>query len=204
MAEGLKYLHSLDIIHGLLKGVSKLPNPSGRLTALLSLFLYYQVMLILWWQANIVVKKERAHLTDYGLYPVYSDPELNEADTPGVDGMSRWQAPEITLSENHSVEDYTKPGDVFSFGMVALEIFTGEVPFNGSAAMTVSMQIAKGKRPKISGIAKQRGLRGGRKTLIKECWRESPEGRPKMEDAVGQLKEAEGEAKYNSLFCGIF
>ena len=162
-------------------------------------------MLILWWQANIVVESHRARLTDYGLHPIYSDPDIDRLHRQNVDHMHRWQAPEfMDRPEDLDIvkTESLKQADVFSFGMVALEIFTGEVPFNGSWAETALWQIARGKRPKISDIAEQRGLRGGRKTLIKECWRKNPEERPKMEDVVKQLREPDGEAKPKA-FCGM-
>ena len=157
-------------------------------------------MLILWWQANVVVKRQRAHLTEYGLHSIYSDPGLTDAKTPGAEDMSRWLAPEIVNPTSGSlVKKITKQGDVFAFGMVAFEIFSGQVPFSGSKAEDAVLKINKGKRPDIQTL----GLTSGRKKLIQSCWDRNPKKRPTMEHVVKQLREPEGEAEPKA-FCGIF
>ena len=164
-------------------------------------------MLILWWQANVVVKEKRARLTEYGLQSIYSDPELSDAETPGAENMSRWLAPEMAGATPGSGAVVEKWGDVFSFGMVAFEIFAGKVPFSGKKTCMVLEKIKNGDRPNIQILR----LSSETKNLIGRCWDQEPRQRPNIGAVVLELKGGEGEGeeaeegevKRKKWFCGI-
>jgi len=70
-------------------------------------------------------------LSDYGLMLVQSNPFM-VADTPGVVGISRWLTPElIDLPRRKGARQPagTEQADIFAFAMLAIQVFTGELPF---------------------------------------------------------------------------
>jgi len=79
-------------------------------------------------------------LTDYGLAPIYSDSRFTAA--PGRVGVSRWLAPEAILGTMRGAE--SKQADVFSFAMLAIEVYTGKVPFGEVSNEAAVLHIAQG------------------------------------------------------------
>ena len=106
VAEGLRHLHSRDIIHGELRGVRGCSW--SRLTTSLTPR-----------ESNILVDANgNARITDFGLVMVTQDlgPLRGGSDECG-DG-AQWIAPEIL--DNRGT--YSKEADVFSFAMIAIEV----------------------------------------------------------------------------------
>lgn len=145
-------------------------------------------VLILRWQANVVVdRKGRARLTEYGLAPINSDPSFTVAATPGAVGTSRWLAPEI-ISPVHKGGTMpvteTKAADVFAFGMFAVEVFTGKIPFQEQKNETVVLRISKGGRPEMPEDAQEVGLTVEIWNVLESCWHQNPRRRPTMHEVV--------------------
>ena len=188
MAKGLEYLHNLDIPHGDVKGVGFLPDPALIITVPFSLLLSCIAMLILSRQANVIIDGTgHARLTEYGLAPIYSDPSFAVAAAPGSVGTSRWLAPEIiTPARKRGTTPVieSKAADVFAFGMLAVEVFTGKIPFEGQGNEAAVLRILKGGRPEIPGYAEDIGLTVEMRNLIESCWRQNPKKRPTMEQVV--------------------
>ena len=145
-------------------------------------------MLILCRQANVIIDGTgRARLTEYGLAPIYSDPSFAVAAAPGSVGTSRWLAPEIiTPARKRGTTPVieSKAADVFAFGMLAVEVFTGKIPFEGQGNEAAVLRILKGGRPEIPGYAEEIGLTVEMRNLIGGCWRQNPKKRPTMEQVV--------------------
>ncbi|KAF9646894.1 kinase-like protein [Thelephora ganbajun] len=158
VAKGLEYLHSLDIPHGDLKGANVIIDHSGR-----------------------------ARLTEYGLAPINSDPSFTVAATPGAVGGSRWLAPEIIIPPrkgNGIPVMESKAADVFAFGMFAVEVFTGKIPFEEQKNEAVVLRISQGGRPEMPPNARAVGLTGEMWKLLESCWQQTPKKRPTMEEVV--------------------
>ena len=103
---GLNHLHSLNIIHGDLRGVGD--RFRSRLTARL-----------IPRQANVLVDAGgRARITDFGLAAVTQDLDLIRSGSDECEDSVRWIAPEILDSRG----THSKGGDVFSFAMVMVEV----------------------------------------------------------------------------------
>lgn len=158
VAKGLRYLHSLGISHGDLKG------------------------------ANVVIdRKGHARLTEYGLAPINSDPSFTVAATPGSVGASRWLAPEIIAPARKGTATpvmESKAADVFAFGMFAVEVFTGKIPFEEQKNEAVVLRISQGGRPEIPKNAGEVGLTDEIWSLLGDCWNQNPKKRPTMEEVV--------------------
>ena len=84
----------------------------------------------------------------------------------------------------------SKPADVFAFGMLAVEIFTGQIPFvEQENAVIVVFQILRGDRPKMPENTHEVGLTVEIWNLIESCWRQDPKKRPTIEEIVARLQE---------------
>jgi len=89
-----------------------------------------------------------------------SNPVFTIAATPGVAGSSRWLAPEIidppsrSSSNCHSI----KGCGCLAFSMLAVEVFTGKVPFGSMKNESVVIAISSGKRPPKPQAAEQLGF----------------------------------------------
>lgn len=126
-------------------------------------------------------------MTEYGLAPVNSDPSFTVAATPGAVGSSRWLAPEIInppRKGNDTLVMESKPADVFAFGMFAVEVFTGKIPFEEQKNEAVVLQISRGGRPVMPANAQAVGLTSEMWKLLESCWQQNPKKRPTMDEVV--------------------
>jgi hypothetical protein len=78
----------------------------------------------------------------------------------------------------------SKPADVFAFGMLAVEVFTGRIPLEERGEEAVVLYILQGGRPKVPHNAQELGLTAGIWKLLEACWRQSPRKRPTMREVV--------------------
>jgi serine/threonine protein kinase len=142
----------------------------------------------MWWQANIIIDNQgSAHLTEYGLYIFQSLPKFATATTPGAAGMSRWLAPEIINPPKHVTgRSESQEADVFAFGMVAVEVFTGNEPFGKLRNEAAILCISKGRIPKKPNDPLEAGFTDGQWSLIQECWKKNPLKRPTMDEVVSK------------------
>jgi Serine/threonine protein kinase len=135
-------------------------------------------------------------LTDFGLATVrYNGATLTSA----LDGGGSWWWMAQELFEPRSgltSEDYasslktTRYSDIWSFAMLALELFTEEVPFVecvSPGAMVLALQ--RGERPKRPGPDPySRGLGNELWKCLCECWDKTPENRPPLKSLHSVLK----------------
>jgi len=134
----------------------------------------------------VISKTGRAQVCDYGLSPIISNPIFTVAATPGVAGSSRWLAPEIIDPPKPSSKPImaSKSADVFAFAMLAVEMFSGKVPFGNMKNESVVVQIANGKRPAKPQAAEQLGLSAEMWKSIEKCWSANPNKRPSIDEVV--------------------
>lgn len=128
-----------------------------------------------------------ALVCDYGLTPITSDPIFTIAATPGVAGSPRWLAPEIIEPVKKSTSKRitaSKPADVFAFAMLAVEVFTCQVPFPNIMNGSVVIQLANGGRPPKPQAAEQLGLTAEMWKSIEKCWSANPSKRPTIDEVT--------------------
>lgn len=86
-------------------------------------------------------KPATAKLCDFGLSRI----RIETATMTGNIGTAQWTAPEI-LNESR----YTFKADIYSFGMVLLEMVSNQVPFSEMHPLAIVMAVGlKKKKPKI-------------------------------------------------------
>ncbi|KAF5355177.1 hypothetical protein D9756_005478 [Leucocoprinus leucothites] len=132
---------------------------------------------------NILVSGAgRALIADFGISRVL----MTDAVTTQVSlGTANWMAPELHLEEGASP---TRSSDIWAFGCVCYEIFTGNVPFcqYTHAAQLISAFI---REPRVFPI-RPTVLRGGNEgsiddriwKLLQRCWDYNPNERPSCEE----------------------
>ncbi|THU88759.1 kinase-like protein, partial [Dendrothele bispora CBS 962.96] len=149
IACGLLYLHEKKVIHGDLKAENVLITPTGR-----------------------------AAIADFGLSRVANSEALNwsslSTSNQGRGGSARWLAPECLIEGNN----VTYASDVYAFGGVCYEVFTGLIPFHECTHdAAVIFQLMKGKRPTRPSDASTR-LNDEIWGIMQDCWDQEPFERP--------------------------
>ncbi|RHZ46803.1 hypothetical protein Glove_606g149 [Diversispora epigaea] len=114
-----------------------------------------------------------SHITDFGLCK-----PVSEKNPEKVFGIIPYMAPE-TLNKG----DYSQASDIYSFGMIMLEVFTSYPPyFNIPHDASLVMDICKGLKPEIKCEIPQL-----LKELMEKCWNFDPLTRPIAKELMSQL-----------------
>ncbi|KAG6905887.1 hypothetical protein DXG01_017094 [Tephrocybe rancida] len=167
VAKGLLYLHNNSIIHGDLKGPNILIDEQGR-----------------------------ARLCDFGIASI-CDPEIKawttQSSVSSKGGSTRWQAPELfDITEDDEEVQNSVFSDVYAFGCVCYEVFTGKIPFyNILRDTTVTLQVKSAKRPSRPsepGTSWQEwGLTENIWSLMEDCWKATASERPVVRQIIDRL-----------------
>ncbi|KAI6045342.1 kinase-like domain-containing protein [Pisolithus marmoratus] len=160
IAEGLRYLHNLPkgpIIHGDLKGAS----PSENV---------------------LIAEDGRALLTDFGLSIHFNSSFTMTVKSP-CGGSLYWMAPELV--EAMGELNATIQSDIWAFGMTALELFTGKVPYHRLKTVTALLfGILEGPPERPSDEDSNSRMTDEWWTLCSCCWTREPSSRISMSDSV--------------------
>ncbi|KLO11919.1 kinase-like protein [Schizopora paradoxa] len=157
VCEGLAYLHGRSIIHGDIKA------------------------------ANVLISDEGIPLLcDFGLASLCDSGEKQEVSkTLRIAGSTRHMAIELHKSDFPGLS-VTTQSDMWAFGMLCIEILTGERPFDGLSTAMAIVHIFTGKFPERPTAPE---CQDHHWTLIKECWRTDPHTRPSASCALHILKK---------------
>jgi serine/threonine protein kinase len=97
---------------------------------------------------------------------------------------ARWLAPEQITSA--SVAAPTEKADIWSFGLLCLEVFTGNDPFHGLSDFYVHVLLSQGAHPEHPGSTAV-GLSPKMWNLMQSCWRVNPAQRPSMSEILSTI-----------------
>ncbi|KAG8975430.1 hypothetical protein FRC05_005760 [Tulasnella sp. 425] len=127
-------------------------------------------------------------IIDFGLSKIVEeDPSLSSIQSASLReaGNARWIAPELLLEEGASRSRQT---DMYSFGCVALFMFTGDVPFKGTLDGQLVIARYKGASPIHDG-ATYPNLNTGSALMevLRACWNTNPRARPRIGEVVKLL-----------------
>ncbi|RHZ83348.1 hypothetical protein Glove_97g71 [Diversispora epigaea] len=113
------------------------------------------------------------YITDFGLCR-----PVSEKGSENIFGIIPYMAPE-TLSRG----EYTQASDIYSFGMVMLEVLTSYPPYyNIPHNSNLVMKICEGHKPEIKCEIPQT-----LKEIMEKCWNFEPLNRPTVEELESQL-----------------
>lgn len=119
---------------------------------------------------------------------------LHINETNGAKGTPFWMAPEMITSRTWS--DRT---DVYAFGIILWEIFSGKTPFCDFPIASLNLlllAIASGLRPSLSEVehADER-IKG----LIEKCWAQEPKDRPSMQKVLDELRSNDPRLMFQAV-----
>ncbi|KAF7326404.1 Kinase-like protein [Mycena venus] len=134
--------------------------------------------------ANILINDERsACLADFGLSQI-ADATLSMSTTRG--GSLYWMAPELIDPDHFGCQfARTRSSDVYAFGCVCFEVYTGRPPFANLPELAAMMKIVNGERP-----ARPTGSPVMSDTLwryVSTYWADNPAVRPEAQLVVKNL-----------------
>ncbi|KAF8921531.1 kinase-like domain-containing protein [Mucidula mucida] len=156
--------------------------------------------------ANVLISRNAtARLSDFGLSKFFEDCAQGLSTSPSMN--PRWSAPELLLNTG----SYSTYSDVWSFGMVALELLTGAQPFNSLPRdITVVRDLDHGKIPnRPASFAAPKELHNELWELMRRCWHRKPSSRPSISLVKTRLLELRGiissprKEKRNSLLSNL-
>lgn len=126
---------------------------------------------------NIIFAAECcAKIVDFGIAceEAYCDPLANDP------GTFRWMAPEMMKHK-----PYGRKVDVYSFGLILWEMFTGSVPYENLTPFQAAFAVFdKNERPVIPSSCP-----AALRLLIEQCWALQPEKRPEFWQIVQVLEK---------------
>ncbi|KAG1752409.1 kinase-like domain-containing protein [Suillus paluster] len=160
VAEGMKLLHSMSVVHGDIKGINIVISPDGR--PLLS---------------NFGFTRLEEEIMSY--FDVSNGSTLNQESL-------RWCPAELCRSGGKR----TMASDVYAFSMTALELMTHEEPWvSVRLATQVILKVCQGETPRrpTNPVVAERGLDDALWALLEKCWCTNVHDRLTMNEIVNRL-----------------
>ncbi|KAF9449681.1 kinase-like protein [Macrolepiota fuliginosa MF-IS2] len=158
--DGLSYLHEMSIAHGDLK------------------------------MQNVLISDyERALLTDFGLSIVVMTTSTGASSTAATGRTTAFTAPEL-IDDIEGEPLPTKGSDVWSFGCLCLEVFTGNRPYyRCKREVQIMRAIHRGEKPSQprGGDDVCKALQGWLRDMVISCWETDPQKRPTFMDMLDIL-----------------
>ncbi|KAI6017968.1 kinase-like domain-containing protein [Pisolithus microcarpus] len=134
---------------------------------------------------NVLISPEgRALLSDFGLSTlVVSSFSMSMSRPTG--GSVRWMAPEVISSFANA----GAKGDVWAFGMTALELFTREIPFNAISPLpAVMLRVLERPPDRPSSKSTHCRMTEGWWQLCLSCWQRDPSARPQISQILTSIQ----------------
>ncbi|KAG2144100.1 kinase-like domain-containing protein [Suillus bovinus] len=152
VAVGLQYLHENGIVHGDINDTDILVSSDGRLC-----------------------------LGGFGLSMILAE-SSNTIFKSGYAGNIRWMAPELLqVGEEEVVSKPTKASDIYSYGCIMMQVFSGHQPFaHMKSTIHIMAALEKGHIP----FAQLAGIDEEIQRFVQLCWSKNREYRPSVEKIV--------------------
>ena len=128
-------------------------------------------------------------LCDFGI-----SRETNHSLTmSSLKGTYKLMAPELFNADDVKKAPFSKFSDIYSYGMLVLQIHTRRIPFSGLKDPYVALNVGNGTlQPKIPLDCPQ-----DLADLMRQCWNMNPRKRPTMDEIVDKLLEEEEPMEVN-------
>eukprot|EP00884_Botryococcus_braunii_P017569 jgi/Botrbrau1/4496/Bobra.0220s0029.1 len=161
VAAGMLHLHSLGVLHGDLKGANILLKSSAA-----------------------DIRGFKCKITDFGLSRVLEANSAHVSLAENTYGTVSYMPKELLQDGK-----MTKQVDIYSFGMIMHELYTGELVFKGMSATQVMFKVMMGYRPPIP-----EKMPPGYRQLMTACWDDDPANRPPFSDIVAWIRRLKADS----------
>lgn len=133
--------------------------------------------------SNIMLDSEnKAYLTDFGIAKLLSDQKFTATGT--LVGTPAYMSPEQGLGD-----DVSKESDIYSLGVVAFEMLTGQVPYDAKTPIGIVHKQINDPVPNMGELVD--GVPGSAQEVINRALAKAPESRfSSAEDLVSALRTA--------------
>jgi serine/threonine protein kinase/Flp pilus assembly protein TadD len=133
--------------------------------------------------SNILLdKNNKAYLTDFGIAKLLDDQKFTA--TGQLVGTPAYMSPEQGMGE-----ELTEESDIYSLGIVAFEMLTGQVPYDAKTPIGIVHKQINDPVPELSKLVE--GVPGTAQEVLNRALAKSPEGRyNRAEDLVQALRVA--------------
>ncbi len=133
--------------------------------------------------SNILLdKNDKAYLTDFGIAKLLDDQKFTA--TGQLVGTPAYMSPEQGMGE-----DLTEESDIYSLGIVAFEMLTGQVPYDAKTPIGIVHKQINDPVPELSKLVD--GVPGTAQEVLNRALAKTPEGRyNRAEDLVKALRVA--------------
>ncbi|XP_072024514.1 mitogen-activated protein kinase kinase kinase 7-like [Amphiura filiformis] len=129
-------------------------------------------------QNCLLFQDDLLKLCDFGLAR-----EIEESQTTSsMKGTYRYMAPEIHVGNERGRAVYSKPADIWAYGMLLLEICTRKQPFQHLEWHRVIFEVGSGAKPSIP-----EGCPKDLSDIMQQCWKSNPKQRSTIESIVAEL-----------------
>ena len=202
-AQGLRYFHGANLIHGDLKGVS-ISSSRDR---------FFFVMFVQ--QANILMSNGRsphACLADFGFMMIVLDPsQPMSCSTQLEGGTMMFMSPELLVPKRFGFTGSvpTPEADIYTFRLVVyqacehdrsylpftyiVQVLTGDIPFPNLRVTELTLNVVQGVRPLKPENVPAIGFSDILWCFIQRCWDGDIESRPKVSRVASHLEKAAAE-----------
>lgn len=128
---------------------------------------------------NVLISKtNKIKIADFGLARIVLEDEEYVSRVKGGGGSVRWMPPEALVSAKFTIKT-----DVWSFGIVLVELITRDVPYQGMTDFEVKELVRKGKNMK-----KPRHCPSTLYDIMLKTWAFLPENRPEFKSIQPMLQ----------------
>ena len=133
---------------------------------------------------NMFVTEDwRVKIGDFGL-------ATSAGATTAVGGQGSGHTPAWTCPEHYSDAQYTRAGDVYSFGIVMWELATRQFPWGDMSPLAIMAKVAHhGLRPDMQHSLVGGPFDGEYRNIMEHCWAQDCNDRPELAAVVKMLEK---------------
>ena len=144
-------------------------------------------------KADILINQDgHARIAGFGFLTISDSTHTSASDSSGVAGAARWTSPERLNLGQFGSEDgrATNESDCYAFGMVILEVLTGQPPFPHYSDSEVMKKVIDGERPMRPQGPEAIWFTDDLWGMLERCWSPQPKLRPTAKVILEHLERA--------------